>query len=152
MKLHEGTFLKRILIIHSETSSAATFRTILRLTEWLGTLDATFLNRIVLYIQVWPDLGSNATPADTIMLKVGSYGKEWGREFSGTGRVGGAYNLPDEMEFNIAYPNGVNPSVPTDTLIKLRTNSWTVSQTQTYLVEINAYLLDVITDAITLTD
>ncbi len=152
MKLHEGTLLKRILIRHSETASSTLHRVILFLTRWLGTLDASYLNRIVLYVAIWPDQNSHSTAGDLVTIKVKSYGSEFAREISTIGRIGGTANSRDEMEFNIAYPGGINPSAALDTILTLRSHTWSIAETRTYLVEVTAYLLDVETTVISLTD
>lgn len=148
MQLHEGKLIKRALVLFKEGLSAGTRRTVLRLTEWFATLSAEQLNRTVLYIQVWDDRASDAVASDSVDLFVKAHGKEWQRELAAVGRVGGTNNQRSEHMFSMAYPSGINPSTPNDTLVLFRVLNWAVTETHTYLIEVSAYLLDVKTDVI----
>ena len=150
MQLHEGELIKRALIDFAE-GTAISFRTILRLTEWLGTLDAEYLNRVVLFVQVWGDASSSIAASDAIAIKCISYGRELTRYIGSLSSLGSTSEQVHPMEFPLAYPNEMNPSTPSDTLLQFRVTNWAVTETHRYTIEVQAYLLDLPAGAVSVT-
>lgn len=139
MRLHEGKFVKRCLIIYQE-GSALSWRTLLNLAGWLGTYDADILNRTVLYISVWGDGGSNFSTADSLEVIVKSYGKSQQFTFQNVG-LDSRSGRAQEKEFTILTIG--NPSSPTDVLLTARATAWVIAETHRFMIEVHAYLLDV---------
>lgn len=146
MNLHEGTLIKRALIKHQETVSGSSYRVILRIGEWLSSIKAEYLNRIALYVQIWPNVLSDATYADVVYLQLLSDGAKWAKMFPAIGGGTGAISNLFEKEFCIYLPGGKGPTSPANLTLLLRTNGWVITEVHSHLIEVNAYLLDVPTD------
>lgn len=142
MQLHEGKFIARILLVYVETASAGTFRTLLRIAEWLNEyFEEKSLNELVLYVQMWGDETSDWSVTDSLVLQVSSYGRTWTKQMQTTGRMGATDNQVQEVEFNLGYPGGITPASTNDVL-RAKLVNWGVTESHRVLVEVQAYMQD----------
>ena len=139
MQLAEGKLLKRTQIIFQE-ATGVTWRTLLNLCGWLGTYDADVLNRIVLYLSVWGDASSSWTVGDQLEVQVKSYGKYETFTFLNTGNTTRS-GFDQQKEFTLVTIG--NPSTATDVLLLARASAWLITETHRFIIELQAYLLDV---------
>lgn len=107
--------------------------------SWLGVEYKDKLNRIVLYITTHGDDTSDTTLDDSLYIYVNTYGMRLVKKVA---KVGSDVAIQFGEEIEMPLGTIGTPVGSTNVTLQARANQWLITETRTYFIELQAYLLE----------